>query len=73
MMGSRWLQPRWERIVQVPAYLVVHHLATGELRQVLTGLDEPRGDIWLLWPPGRMDLPRVRVFADFVRDLLSEL
>lgn len=37
----------------------------------LRGYEVSRGHVWLVWPPGRKDAPKVRVFADFVRRLFK--
>lgn len=58
-------------IVQLPAYQVSEDLAAGRLQAILTDYTENRGDICLLWPPGRMVAPRIQVFADFVIHLLA--
>lgn len=58
-------------LVQLPIYQVAGHLKGGRLQAVLEGGDATRGDIWLVWPPGRSDIPRVRVFSEFVQTLLS--
>jgi DNA-binding transcriptional LysR family regulator len=58
-------------VVQVPAYLVSEDLAAGRLQRLLAQRTADRGDIWLVWPEVRADIPRVRVFVDFVSKLPS--
>jgi DNA-binding transcriptional LysR family regulator len=58
-------------LVQVPAYLVSDDLAAGRLQRVLVQYTADRGDIWLVWPEVRADIPRVRVFLDFVSTLAN--
>lgn len=58
-------------IVQLPAYFVSEYLANGRLRSVLADRAVDRGSIWLVWPPARANVPRVRVFADFLASLLA--
>jgi DNA-binding transcriptional LysR family regulator len=59
-------------LAQLPTYQVAAHLSSGRLHAVLEKDETPRGDIWLVWPPGRSDIPRVRVFAEFITTLLSK-
>jgi DNA-binding transcriptional LysR family regulator len=56
-------------VVQVPAYLVSEDLAAGRLQRLLVQRTADCGDIWLVWPEVRADIPRVRVFVDFVSKL----
>lgn len=59
-------------LVQLPSYQVVEHVAAGRLRPVLNTYQKARGDIWLVWPPGRSEVLRTRVFAEFLKDLLGD-
>lgn len=58
-------------IAHLPVYYVSTHLKRGQLQEVLRGYEVSRGHVWLVWPPGRKDVPKVRVFADFVRRLFK--
>ena len=58
-------------IAHLPVYYVSTHLKRGQLQEVLRGYEVARGHVWLVWPPGRKDAPKVRVFADFVRRLFK--
>jgi DNA-binding transcriptional LysR family regulator len=58
-------------IVQVPAYQVSEYLAANSLRPVLNEYAADRGSVWLVWPPARAEVPRVRVFAEFITNLLA--
>lgn len=58
-------------VAQVPEYLVLEDLAAGRLVDVLSDYATPRGDISLVWPPARGNLPRVRAFIDFVSARLA--
>jgi DNA-binding transcriptional LysR family regulator len=58
-------------LVQLPTYQVAAHIAAGRLQPILEDYETSRGDIWLVWPPSRPDVPRVRVFAEFLTALLG--
>ena len=60
-------------IAQLPSYLATEAIADGRLQVVLADYAIDRGDIWLVWPGGRMESPRVRVFAEFVAKLIPSI
>jgi DNA-binding transcriptional LysR family regulator len=49
-------------------------IGRGELATVLDGAlpADRRMPVWLLWPPDRHALPKVRVFVDFVADVFRQ-
>jgi DNA-binding transcriptional LysR family regulator len=59
-------------IVQAPGYLVRADVDAGRLHEVLGQYTQPRGQIWLLWPPRSADVPRVRAFIDFIADRVRQ-
>jgi DNA-binding transcriptional LysR family regulator len=60
-------------IIQVPKYQVIDDLASGHLLAVLQNYAVKRGDVWIIWPNSRMDSLKVRVFTEFLSNvLLSE-
>ena len=60
-------------LAQAPHYLVAQPIAEGRLQSLLADYAVDRGAIWLVWPPGRTDSPRARVFADFLASLIKSL
>jgi DNA-binding transcriptional LysR family regulator len=58
-------------VVQAPSYLVAGEVKAGRLQAVLEDYTAPRGDVWLVWPPARAVVPRVRVFIEFMTGLLA--
>lgn len=60
-------------IAQLPSYLAKEAVADGGLKAVLSDYAVDRGDLWLVWPPGRIESPRVRVFAEFLASLIARL
>lgn len=58
-------------VIQAPKYLVADDIAEGRLQVVLDEYTCNRGSLWLVWPYARAQVPRVRVFADFLADLLG--
>jgi DNA-binding transcriptional LysR family regulator len=57
-------------VVQIPSYLTTKEVQNGDLRIVLEDHAVNRGDLWLVWPATRSTSPAVRVFAEFVTQLL---
>jgi DNA-binding transcriptional LysR family regulator len=66
--AGRWQASGWFRF---RPYLVSEDLAAGRLQRLLVQRTADRGDIQLVWPEVRADIPRVRVFVDFVSKLPS--
>lgn len=60
-------------IVQVPRYRVNAQLAAGELVEVLPDLPPPPLPLSALYPHHRHLSPRVRVFVDWLAELLARL
>ncbi|WP_394827832.1 LysR substrate-binding domain-containing protein [Pendulispora albinea] len=58
----------------LPQPMVASLVAERRLTVVLEGAraDEPKDDIWLVWPPDRRHVPKVRAFADHVTKLFVE-
>ncbi len=59
-------------IVQLQSYLAEDALAAGSLVQVLARYEAQGPPISLLYPQNRYLLPRVRVFVDFLVELLGD-
>lgn len=59
-------------IAQLPGYLARDDIERGRLVPLLQDETADRGDIWLVWPSGRTDMPRVRVCSDFLRDAILD-
>ena len=58
-------------MVQVPDYMVHAEITDGRLLEVLGDQAAPARSIFLVWPPLSAQIPRVRVFIDFITDRLS--
>lgn len=58
-------------IIQAPSYLVTEDVATGRLLPVLEDYTDDRGGIWLLWPSGAAEAPRLRAFIDFIAERIA--
>lgn len=59
-------------IVQLPDYVVHEEIASGQLQQVLEGHAIAPVGIFLVWPPMSAQVPRVRVFIDFMAKHASD-
>lgn len=57
-------------LVQAARYQVRQHLASGALVEVLAATPPTPMPVSLLYPQGRMSSPRLRVFADWLAELL---
>lgn len=55
-------------IIQAPSYLVREDIETRRLLPVLGDYTDERGSIWLLWPSGYAEAPRLRAFIDFIAE-----
>lgn len=53
-------------IVQVPDYMVRNELADGRLLEILKAHAPATRGVFLVWPPLSAQIPRVRVFIDFI-------
>jgi LysR family transcriptional regulator, regulator for bpeEF and oprC len=58
-------------LLQAPHFMVEPHLASGRLRQVLTGWRTEVLPLHVVYPPNRHISNRVRVFVDWVAGLLA--
>ncbi|WP_025598364.1 LysR family transcriptional regulator [Burkholderia sp. WSM2230] len=58
-------------IVQVPRYRVRHELADGRLKVILAGFPPPSLPVSVLYPQNRQLSSRVRVFAQWLRDIFE--
>ncbi len=56
-------------IAHISELVAAPALASGKLVAVLREYMVEREAIWLLWPPGRERLPKLRAFIDFVSPL----
>jgi DNA-binding transcriptional LysR family regulator len=59
-------------IIQAPHFMVDHHIASGALRPVLPGWGAHTLPLHVVYPPNRHVSNRVRVFVDWVAQLLGE-
>ncbi len=59
-------------LIQVPAYDVREHLASGDLVEVLARWPAPALPIQLVYPHRRHLSQRVRAFGDWLSDVLAE-
>jgi LysR family transcriptional regulator for bpeEF and oprC len=59
-------------LAQAGAYQVRGHLLAGELAEVLADWPPTPMPISLLYPQGRMAMPKVRVFADWIAGVFAE-
>jgi DNA-binding transcriptional LysR family regulator len=58
-------------IVQVPQYRVEAELAAGRLKIILAGFPPPPMPVSVLYPQNRQLSSRVRVFAQWLRDIFE--
>jgi LysR family transcriptional regulator for bpeEF and oprC len=58
-------------IIQAARYMVIEHLASGALVEVLAGFPSVPMPVSLVHPQGRMATPKLRVFADWVAGLFA--
>ncbi|WP_313169181.1 LysR substrate-binding domain-containing protein [Stenotrophomonas sp.] len=59
-------------IVQLPDYVVREDVVNGRLLQVLGNYSAAPTGIFLVWPPMAAQVPRVRVFIDFIAKRASQ-
>ncbi len=59
-------------VLQAPTFMVEDHLASGALRRVLTSWGSHNLPVHVVYPPNRHISNRVRVFVDWVAELLGE-
>jgi DNA-binding transcriptional LysR family regulator len=59
-------------LVQVPRYRIVEQLRAGTLTIVLPDMPPPPLPVSVLYPQNRQLSPRVRVFADWLREVFEE-
>ena len=60
-------------VMQAPVFMVEPHFASGRLRQVLAGWRSEALPLHVVYPPNRHISNRVRVFVDWVAELLAGL
>jgi LysR family transcriptional regulator for bpeEF and oprC len=58
-------------IIQAARYMVIEHLASGALVEVLADFPSVPMPVSLVHPQGRMATPKLRVFADWVAGLFA--
>lgn len=58
-------------IAQLPDYACAQAIGEGQLVQLLTDLACIRGDLWLVRPSQRAEVPRIRAFATFLDAILG--
>lgn len=59
-------------IVQLPDYMVREEITEGRLQEVLGNYTVAPAGIFLVWPPMSAQVPRVRVFIDFLAERAHE-
>jgi DNA-binding transcriptional LysR family regulator len=59
-------------LIQIPAYDVHHHLATGELVEVMPNLRAAPMPISIVYPHRRHASRRLQVFVEWAQDLFRE-
>jgi DNA-binding transcriptional LysR family regulator len=52
-------------VTRVFSYQIAKHIREGELEIVLADDEPPPLPVHVIWPPGRVSLPKVRAFIDF--------
>ena len=60
-------------MIQLPRYNVAADLAAGRLREVLTSCPPPSMPVSVMYPAQRQLSPRVRVFVDWLVELMADL
>lgn len=60
-------------LIQIPAFDVLHHLALGELVEVLQNARAQPMPVYILYPHRKHLTPRVRVFIAWLEQLISGL
>jgi len=56
----------------IPDYMCEHEVVNGELVQVLPNLGMPDVDVYALYPKHRLNLPKVKVFLDFIQAVFKQ-
>ncbi len=56
----------------IPDYMCEHEVAKGELVQVLPNWGMPDVDVYALYPKHRLNLPKVKAFADFIQAVFKQ-
>lgn len=59
-------------LVQVPRYRIRAELAAGLLEDVMAGMPPPRMPVSVMYPQKRQLSPRVRVFAEWLKQVFAE-
>ncbi|MFD2264455.1 LysR family transcriptional regulator [Lacibacterium aquatile] len=59
-------------IIQVNRYIVEEDIAAGRLVEVLKDFAPAGSPLQVVLPPGRQNVPRVRVFVDFLVELFAD-
>jgi DNA-binding transcriptional LysR family regulator len=54
-----------------PSFASAAHIRAGRLRPVLTAWSEETVPLYLAWPPGRNQDPKVRAFLDYLVERLG--
>jgi LysR family transcriptional regulator for bpeEF and oprC len=60
-------------LIRAASYMVIPHLRTGQLRRVLAHLQAPMVPLSILYPQNRHLSPTVRVFSDWIAQLMREV
>lgn len=58
-------------LIQAPSFMVQHHLASGELRHVLTEWTSDVLPLHVVYPPNRHLSNKLRVFVDWIADVIA--
>ncbi|MBC7941198.1 MAG: LysR family transcriptional regulator, partial [Chitinophagaceae bacterium] len=60
-------------VAQLPDYATSAAEAQGLLQVVLAEHAQDRGGLWIVWPPSRRELPRIKVFSEFLANAVAPL
>jgi LysR family transcriptional regulator, regulator for bpeEF and oprC len=60
-------------LIRTSLYLVKPYLASGELREVLTGFNSPPRPISIVYPPNRHIPAKLKIFVDWLAELYAQI
>lgn len=56
----------------IPNYMCQQELENGELVQILPDWGMPAADVYVLYPKLRLNIPKVKVFMDFIQEVFNK-